>query len=667
MRLFIAEKPSMGRAIADALPKPIQRKDGYIVAGNGDTVSWCIGHLLEQAEPDAYDPHYKKWRLEDLPIVPTQWKLRPKPKTRKQLNVLKALIPKATEIVHAGDPDREGQLLVDEVIDFLHPPSHIKRDAKRLLISDLNPAAIRTALDKLHSNRDFIPLSVSALARTRADWLYGMNMTRMCTLFGQGQGYQGVLSVGRVQTPVLGLVVERDRQIEAFQPHPFYEVWAQVKTTKNENFEARWLPSETCDPWRDDEGRMLSRPLCENVIRRISGKEGQVVKAGDKVGQQGPPLPYNLSSLQIDASKRFGMSAKQVLDTCQALYEKHKLITYPRSDCRYLPEAHHREATAITSAIPAFATDLARAAQDADTKQRSKAWNDKKVSAHHAIIPTAKTSASHLSREETGVYTLIARQYLLQFYPAWKYSDREILLTIEGGEFQAKSRQTLDAGWKKLLEDPNYGGRARKVDAQTDGASAENDSASQRLPALTVGESVDCTGARLLEKQTHPPKPFTTATLLAAMTGIARFVANPEIKKVLKETDGIGTEATRAQIIELLFDRGFLVYQGKQIRSTETGRALISSLPELAASADLTAHWEAKLGGMAERQVKYNEFMQAMKVELGEVMGQVQSSAFSHLRGKGTASFRKRKKSGTGNKSGSTAAAKKTSTRSKKR
>lgn len=623
MILYIAEKPSLGRAIAAVLPKPHKNEDGCIRASDGSVVSWCIGHLLEQAEPDAYDERYKSWQLAHLPIVPDTWKLEAKPKTRKQLAVLRKLVKEADQLVHAGDPDREGQLLVDEVIDHLGVKGARREGVKRCLISDLNPAAVRKALQQLRDNREFLPLSVSALARSRADWLYGINMTRAYTIQGRQVGYNGVLSVGRVQTPILGLVVRRDQEIEAFKPVAYYEVLAALQSVTGEPFKARWLPSEACRPWQDEEGRVLSRPLAENVVSRIHNQPGVVIAATDKRKQQAAPLPYNLSSLQIDAARRFGLNAKRVLDTCQGLYEKHKLITYPRSDCRYLPAEHFSEAGAVTAAISSCCPALSRAAEQADLSLRSKAWNDKKVEAHHAIIPTAKSiDPSRLSSDEQKVYELVARQYIAQFYPAWCYSDRQLDIEIAGGLFRARARQTLDQGWKVL-----FGGVKRAAEAE------EDEAEQSALPDLKKGDQVHCNEGCLLEKMTQPPRPFTDATLLAAMTGIARFVKDPELRKILKETDGLGTEATRAGIIELLFRRTFLQREGKLIHATDTGRALINSLPDVATQPDMTALWESQLNDICQRVTSYQAFMQPMTQSLEQLIIQARASVPEALRG----------------------------------
>ena len=315
MRLFIAEKPSLGRAIADVLPKPHTRGEGFIQCGEDNIVTWCIGHLLEQAEPDAYDERFKQWRMEHLPIIPQQWKLIPKKETLKQFKVVERLIKQADILVNAGDPDREGQLLVDEVFGYLNLSAEKKADIQRCLISDLNPNAVKKAIEKLQKNRDFVPLATSALARARADWLYGINMTRAYTLQGRRAGYQGVLSVGRVQTPVLGLIVRRDLEIEHFIPKDYFEVLAHILVPETgEKFTAQWQPSKACEDYQDEEGRILSRPLAENVVKRIANQPATVNEYQDKTENESAPLPYSLSALQIDAARRFGLSAQAAIE-----------------------------------------------------------------------------------------------------------------------------------------------------------------------------------------------------------------------------------------------------------------------------------------------------------------------------------------------------------------
>jgi DNA topoisomerase III len=615
-RLFIAEKPSLARAIADVLPKPHQKGNGFIKASNGDIVSWCIGHLLEQATPEIYDPKYKKWVMSDLPIVPEKWILMPKDNTKKQFNILVDLINSADQIVHAGDPDREGQLLVDEVLNYCQLPPSKRKAIQRCLISDLNASAVEKSLQQLRNNQDFIPLSTSALARARADWLYGINMSRLCTIIGQKNGYRGVLSIGRVQTPILGLVVRRDLEIAQFVPKPFYEVFALLQTKDNETFKAKWQPSEACAPYQDEEGRVLVKKLAENVCQRIKGKPGTIDKVSNKKKELAPPMPFNLSALQIEMARKNGLSAQDVLDICQSLYEKHKLITYPRSDCRFLPEDHLKQIMGVKSAIENNCPELQTAIDQANFTLRSKAWNNKKVEAHHAIIPTLrKTKMTNLSDNEKAVYQVIATQYLAQFYPAYKYAELQIDVDIQGGKFIAKANQMLDEGWKILFRSKNY---------QTDADDNETNGLLTKL--VKKGETVQCVDTELLSKETQPPRAFTDATLLSAMTGIARFVKDPEIKKILRETDGLGTEATRAGIIELLFKRQFLTRQGKTIRSTDVGKNLILSLPDIMSMPDMTAHWELQLDEISKKEFSYQQFMHQLNLSLLELVNQLKNA-----------------------------------------
>ncbi|MGO2304511.1 MAG: DNA topoisomerase III [Providencia sp.] len=613
MRLFIAEKPSLARAIADVLPKPHKRGDGFIQCGDGQTVTWCIGHLLEQAEPDAYEPRYARWNLQDLPIIPDKWLLKPRPSVTKQLKTIEVLLKQATVIIHAGDPDREGQLLVDEVLDFLKLPDEKRKTVKRCLINDLNPQAVERAIERLRENRDFIPLCVSALARARADWLYGINMTRAYTLLGQRGGYQGVLSVGRVQTPILGLVVRRDEEIENFISKDYFEVKAHIVTPLDERFVATWQPSESCLDYQDEEGRLFHRPLAEHVIARIEGKPALVTQYQDKRESEIAPLPFSLSALQIEAAKKFGLSAQEVLDICQRLYETHKLITYPRSDSRYLPDEHFAGRHSVLNAIAVHQPELTEF-ELPELDKKNRCWDDKKVDAHHAIIPTAKTSATKLTEHEANIYQLVARQYIIQFMSDAVYRKCTIDLEIENGKFNAKARFLAEAGWRVVL-----GGKER--DAENDG---------MPLPVVSKGDELLCEKGEVIERQTQPPRPFTDATLLSAMTGIARFVQDKALKKVLRETDGLGTEATRAGIIDLLFKRQFLFKKGRNIHSSPAGRALIHVLPDMATLPDMTAQWESRLTQISEKQTRYDDFMQPLSQTLIQLIHQARQ--YTNLR-----------------------------------
>jgi DNA topoisomerase-3 len=607
MRLFIAEKPSLARAIADVLPGPRQRRDGYLQCGPDDLVAWCAGHILELAAPDAYDPAFKQWRLEHLPIAPRDWKLAVS--APDLLKTIKALLPKASRVVHAGDPDREGQLLVDEVLMFLG----YRGPVDRLLVSDLNPPAVRKALAEVQSNARYRGLYDAAVARQRADWLYGINLTRLYTLLGRAGGYDGVLSVGRVQTPLLGLIVRRDLEIERFTPRKYHVVRADIRSAGG-RFAAIWQPPTDAAGIVDDAGRLLSREHASTIRARVAGQPGVVERCVRQRKSEPPPLPYSLPDLQIDAGRRLGLGPKQVLDACQALYETHRLLTYPRSDCSYLPEGQHDQATVVLAAVATNAPALAGAVAKAGRARRSRAWNDKKVTAHHGIIPTAIAKpATELSPAERGVYELVARRYLAQFYSAFEFDETTIELVFGKERFRAAGRQPIVEGWRVLFaKAPRDDGEDRADDPDTDDT--------QALPLLKDGDAVTSHEVAVVDRQTTPPKRFTDASLIQAMTGIARFVDDPKIKQLLRETDGIGTPATQAQIIETLFERRFIEKKGRQVSSTQIGRSLIQALPETATKPDMTALWEAAMRRISDGEMELGAFLQAVERQLEQLV-----------------------------------------------
>ena len=611
MRLFIAEKPSLARAIADALPAPQKRERLHIECGDRDVVAWCAGHILQTAPPEAYAGEYKTWRLEHLPIAPRDWKLEVS--SPDLLQSIARLLKRAERVVHAGDPDREGQLLVDEVLHFLGYEGPVDR----LLVSDLRPEAVRRQLRALEPNGKYRPLYQSALARQRADWLYGMNMTRLYTLLGRAAGYEGVLSVGRVQTPLIGLIVARDRAIAEFRPAAYYVLTAEIRAGGGEKLRAFWVPPGGAS--LDEDQRLLAREVAEDACRRVLGQQGRVTACSEDKKSEAPPLPYSLADLQMDAGRRLGLSAQEVLDACQSLYETHRVVTYPRSDCAHLPEGHRAQAQEVLAAATRHAPALSAAVAKADLGLRSKAWNDNKVTAHHAIVPTpgGAEAPAPLGDRDRAVYELVCRRYVAQFYPPHEYVETRIDLDVTGDRFEVRGRRTTSIGWKSLYAD------APTEEAAPDEPEAEKERESAaRLPHLLPGAPVTVDSAAVLDKRTRPPKPFTDASLIAAMCGVGKFVRSPAVKKILTEADGIGTPATRAAIIETLFERGYVERVKRTIVSTETGRALVRSLPEVATTPDMTAVWEAAMRAITDGSQTLDAFLRCVGAQLDQLVAE---------------------------------------------
>jgi DNA topoisomerase-3 len=609
-RLYIAEKPSLARAIADVLPAP-RRREGYFETGPGDLVAWCAGHILELAAPDAYDPEYKQWRIEHLPISPRAWKLAVT--SADLLSTIRALLPHVSSVVHAGDPDREGQLLVDEVLVFLG----YRGPVERLLVNDLNPDGVRRAIAAIQPNAKFRPLYEAALGRQRADWLYGLNLTRLYTILGRQAGHSGILSVGRVQTPLLGLIVRRDLEIERFVAKPYYRVLVELAGAAHP-FTATWQAGPAHEPGLDADGRLVDAKIAGDLVRNTAGRPALVDEASRDRKSEQAPLPYSLAELQVDAGRRLSVAPKDILAAAQALYETHRLTTYPRSDCSYLPVGHLAQAGAVARAIATTAPDLREATEGADLTLQSRAWNDSKVTAHHAIIPTPRgTAGAALSPLERHVYNLIARRYLAQFYPPHEYCQLEAHISVAGEHFVARGRQPIALGWRALLEPPPEPERDEKADDEDLDAT---------LPPLQPGQQLRAVRAWTVEKKTKPPRRFTAASLVQAMTGIARYVSNPQIKQLLRETDGIGTPATQASIIQTLFERGFIVEEKRQVVSTPTGRALIRALPDVATQPDLTALWEAGLRRIQEGKTTLVQFLEAVEAQLGELVARAKGA-----------------------------------------
>lgn len=610
MRLYIAEKPSMGAEIAKCLTGPVQRRDGYLVTKDG-IVTWAFGHILRQAEPDEYDVKYKKWNAADLPIIPADWKMIIDESCKKQFAIIKNLIDKADEIVHAGDPDREGQLLIDEVLDYLH----CKKPVKRILLNALDEESIKKANDHLRDNRDFLNLKKSALARARADWLIGMNLSRAYTLAARRAGKKEVLAVGRVKTPTLALVVRRERELQNFKPVDYFIIKA-VFAHANGEFTATWKPQDT-QKGLDSENRLLDENIAKALIAKFGERtqQGRIEAYQKAQKKEAQRLPFSLSTLQVLAGKRFGYDPQLVLDTAQKLYER-KLTTYPRSDCEYLPQSQFGDSKVILSnLINCGNAQIAEWAKKGDTKIKSRAWNDKKITAHHAIIPTkVKVNLNTLSAVEQNVYFLIAQAYIAQFYPVHIYDQTKITIDYMEEKFTVSGRTVKQAGWKELYM--QSGGRNNDKNSDSSGENAEKEEEKEEnnnsLPLMKKGDSVEYIDGRYEKKSTKPPTRFTSATLLAGMKEIHKYVKDVEVKKKLKDIYGIGTEATRASIIEDLIKRGFLQTEGKKkyLIPTQTAYMLIDALPDEMTYPDSTAVWEDYLHSLSEGEGSIEEFLQ---------------------------------------------------------
>lgn len=560
MKLIIAEKPSLGRAIAAFLGS-VRGGDGHIVCKNDTVVTWAVGHLFEQATPDDYG--FKRWSLDDLPIIPDRWKEKPRADAKKQLKVIGDLLKKADVVIHAGDPDREGQAIIDDILRHFK----YKGRVQRLWLAALDDDSIKKAFASLRDNTSYKPLYDAAKARSKADWLVGMNGTRYYTL---KSNQPGVKSVGRVQTPTLAMIVERDLKIERFKPVDYYN----VKAVFDAGFAADWQPKQKTD----EDGRCLDKAYADATVKRIKGKTGVIVKYDKQRKKEAPPLPHSLSSLQKEASSKFGFSAQKVLDLAQSLYETHKATTYPRTDCRYLPVAQHADAKKILTAIGAKNVDPAR---------RHAAFDDKKITAHHAIIPTG-VKPSNLKADEQKLYDLICRSYAQLFMPDHVYDAVKITVDIDGETFTATGKTVVEQGWKETAKETT-------------------------LPTLKSGDKTVCTDAAVEAKKTQPPKRFTDGTLVEAMANIHTIIEDENIRKVLKENAGIGTEATRAGIIENLVKRGFLERKNGAIVSTPKGRALVQSLPDDVKSPVLTAQFETALSDVATGKAAADKFIRSIE------------------------------------------------------
>ena len=581
MRLIVAEKPSVGRDIAGALGR--HRREKGALVGEGWTVTWALGHLAELAPPDAYDERYKKWRLETLPILPERFKVQISSGTREQFAVVKDLLRDAavTEVVNACDAGREGEL----IFAYLYGLSRCTKPVLRLWVSSLTPEAIREGFANLRDGRSMKPLEDAARSRSEADWIVGMNATRAYSVrFGRPGN---VLSVGRVQTPTLKLLVDREREIENFKPEKFWTVYARF-AREDATYDGVWF--------KNKQNRLKEREAAEEIAEKVRGGTGVVKKAEKKIASEKPPLLYDLTELQRNANAKFGFTAERTLRAAQSLYEERKLITYPRTSSRYLSKdmvgtlEKRVEAVGALPDLAPFAEKLLGLPKLPTTKR---VVDDAKVTDHHAIVPTGKKPTGELPADEARVYDLVARRFLAVFFPAARFENTTVVTEVRGETFLSKGRVVLEAGWRALYPD-GVGGKKEKEPPV--------------LPPISVGQEWLVTKVAVKEGETKPPPRYSESALLGAMETAGKFVEDEELRQAMKES-GLGTPATRAAIIERLIKVGYVEREKKILVPTEKGRALISLLKESQlASPELTASWEERLARMergAERRPKF--------------------------------------------------------------
>ncbi len=598
MKLYIAEKPSLGKTVANVLGggKPINGG----IAGDGWVMTWCFGHLYEQYQPEDYNDSWVKWNSSDLPMIPEQWKISPKSDAKKQISIISKLLSTANSVVNVGDPDREGQLLVDEVLK----ECNWNGTTDRLWLPDLTDKGITKSLSNIKSNSDYQGLYDAAVARQRADWLVGMNLTRAYTINARKGGHDGVLSVGRVQTPTLALVVNRDETIANFKSIDFYELSGEFDH-QNGQYTGKLIIDESKT---DDEGRLIDLEIANKLKAAASVDLSATISDVDKKTKTNyPPLCLSLTDLQALGSKRFGMSADKVLTIAQSLYETYKITTYPRSESGYLTENQFDDVPGIIVSLKND-SELATTITGADLSLKSKVWNDKKSSeaAHTAIIPTGDSSKlSSLNEEELSIFRLIAERYIIQFYKPNVIEQTTFNTNLSDSIFKSSGNVTIVDGWKSVYSDE---------DEVTD---------ESVLIDVNNADTATLLSIDTITKSTTPPKPFNDGTLVVAMKNISKYIDGKDAKETLRDVKGIGTVATRAKIIENLKKRGFLTNKGRALVSTPQAQQFVGFLPDAIKSAVTTADWEQMLAKVEAGSLSLNEFTQAQIDNVNKLLAAV--------------------------------------------
>ena len=617
MKVCIAEKPSVARDIARILGAN-KSCDGYM-EGNGYQVTWTFGHLCELKEPNDYSENWKHWSLAALPMIPPRFgiKLIEDEGIKKQFAVIEKLYHAADEIINCGDAGQEGELIQRWVMQ----KAGVKCPVKRLWISSMTDEAIREGFASLKEQDVYQPLYLAGLSRAIGDWLLGMNATRLYTLkygnnnYGKGQ----VLSIGRVQTPTLALIVQRQKEINNFKPEPY---WVLATVYRDTQFTAT-------------KGKFTSKEEGEKAFSTIEGKPFTITNVTKKKGTEQPKQLYDLTSLQVDCNRKYGYSAEMTLNTIQSLYEK-KLTTYPRVDTQYLPDDVYPKCPQTMNGLfqTAFAgkrpyAELVKALGGKPLPKSKRVFDGSKVTDHHAIIPTG-IPPQGLTDAEKNVYDLIARRFIAAFYPDCKFSTTTVIGEVDGIEFKVTGKEILDQGWRVVFATPNAAKEKGITEEQAAGngdASAKDSSAVEpvsevTLPSFTKGETGPHTPT-LTEKQTTPPKHYTEASLLRAMETAGKLVDDDTLRAALKE-NGIGRPSSRAGIIETLFKRHYIRRKRKNLEATETGIALIDTIREkLLISAELTGIWEKKLRDIEHKKYDAGQFINELKEQINNIVNDV--------------------------------------------
>jgi len=599
--LVLAEKPSVGRDIARVLH--CNQKENGCLIGSKYIVTWALGHLVTLADPEVYSNKYKTWKLEDLPMLPEKMELVVIKQTAKQFGIIKNLMrrPDVDELVIATDAGREGELVARWIIE----KAGFKKPVKRLWISSQTDRAIREGFNNLKPAKDYHNLYMSAQSRAEADWLVGLNVTRALTC-----KYNAQLSAGRVQTPTLAMIVQRENEIQQFVPKDYWTVEAKVN-----GFYIHWQDSKS------GQARIYDKNKADAIVSKISGQTGKVIDVKKEAKMDLPPLAYDLTELQRDANRRYGYSAKQTLSIMQRLYEHHKVLTYPRTDSRYITEdivPTIPERLKSISVGPYAA--LVRTVMKNKPNITKRFVDNSKVSDHHAIIPTEQyVDLSAFSTEERNIYDLVVKRFIAVLSQPSEYEQTTIRVEIQGELFTAKGNIIKEKGWKAV-----YGGQNHMDDEPGD---QEPFSVLQTLPSIQKGESVKILAARAVNGKTKPPARYTEATLLSAMEHPGKFIDDKELRDTIETTSGLGTPATRADIIEKLFNSFYIEKRGKEIYPTSKGIQLIDLVPQDLKTPELTARWEQKLALISKGKENSREFISAMKGYASRLVSDVIASS----------------------------------------